>query len=335
MVSNLKHLVLIDGNNTVLRCFHAMRDLQNSLGEPIGGAYGFVHVMRKMVSLYPGSCIVVTWDDKSARRKLILPEYKENRALPPDAKKEKIEEREAIKRNLAYAQSVTKALGLPSVKVTGLEADDIIAYLTKLCGVRTSIISTDKDFYQLLNFPNVDLNRGSFGEEVTRSVLLEQTQLTPLQYRMIHTFLGDKSDGIPGIHLVGEKTVRDIAVEFADRELDMKDPLWWEWTKERLETFKGAKVKRLVDGFDILQKNFQLVDLLDTPLLSAEHERDLFEQLAQPVTFQREKLQASFHMREFDSMDAKYVTSFENARWAIETRTGQFIRPPAELSECG
>ncbi len=323
----MKHLVLIDGNNLVLRCFHAMSSLENSRGDKVGGVYGFVHVMRKMVSMYQGACIIVTWDRKSERRRRLFPDYKANRILPSDAPKEKIEQREAIGWNLKFSYGMAEALGLPSVRIEGLEADDIIAHLVKMCPLaNVTIVSTDKDFYQLLDNPGVVINRSSFGEHITRSDLITDKGYTPLQYRFIHTFTGDKSDNIPGVKGVGQKTITDIATELSDEELDMSDPVWWEWMYNKLGTLHGKKPKSLRDNLDILKANFQLVDLIDTPLLTPDDENTMDEMINRPVEFNSEKLQTVFAYREFESMDAKYVTSFESARWAVETRAGDFIR---------
>jgi len=264
-------LVIVDGGNLVMRCFHAQRKLVTRTGIETGGVYGSLRSLTSLFYEYPGWQLAIAWDHKARERKNILPEYKEHRS------KDKTEEEIAsIRQQLQWAQKACASLGLPSVRVYGLEADDIIGLLVEKYRKKMPIVivSTDKDLYQLLR-DQVSLLR--LGEVFNIRSLLEKYGMTPSQYRLFHALNGDTSDGVPGIPGVGEKTVMDLVHGLpADFQYDHPD---WERLSEICKVAKGARVRRVADNIPIVVENYTLVNLRPSPFIDGLTEHMVLDQL--------------------------------------------------------
>ena len=192
-------LILVDGSSYLFRAYHALPALTNSKGLNTGAAKGVVGMIRKLVADYPGDQVVVVFDAKGPTfRNDIYAEYKANRPPMPDELREQIEPIHAI----------IRAMGLPLVCITGVEADDVIGTLAVEAAARRQsvVISTgDKDMAQLVN-DHVTLVNTMTNTTMDREGVVEKFGVPPELIIDLLALQGDKVDNIPGVPGVGEKT---------------------------------------------------------------------------------------------------------------------------------
>ncbi len=192
-------IVLVDGSSYVFRAFHALPMLTTSDGHNTGAVRGVISMLRKLVSQYPDSPVVVVFDAKGKTfRSDIYPEYKAHRPPMPDELREQIEPIHAI----------VRAMGLPFLCVEGVEADDVIGTLSRQISEqgREVVVSTgDKDMVQLVN-PHTTLVNTMTDTVMDEAAVEQKYGFTPDLFIDFLALMGDKADNIPGVAGVGEKT---------------------------------------------------------------------------------------------------------------------------------
>jgi DNA polymerase I len=192
-------LVLVDGSSYLYRAFHALPPLITSTGIPTGAVKGVIAMMRRMVKDYPGSPVVVVFDAKGKTfRDELYKEYKSHRPPMPDDLRQQIEP----------IHQVIQAMGLPLLMVDGVEADDVIGTLALESSAkqRPVVISTgDKDMAQLVN-EHVTLVNTMTETHMGRQGVIDKFGVPPELIIDYLALIGDKSDNIPGVPGVGEKT---------------------------------------------------------------------------------------------------------------------------------
>jgi len=191
--------LLVDGSSYLFRAYHAMPGLTNAKGEATGTIYGVINMLRKLVAQYQPSHIAVVFDAKGKTfRHKMYKEYKANRPPMPDDLREQIEP----------VHKIVKAMGLPLVCVSGVEADDVIGTLSEQAselGMETLISTGDKDMAQLVN-KHVSLINTMTDLYSDVQGVKEKFGVTPEQIIDYLALMGDKADNIPGIPKVGPKT---------------------------------------------------------------------------------------------------------------------------------
>ena len=192
-------LILIDGSSYLFRAYHALPPLTNSKGLNTGAAKGVVGMVRRLVADYPGDQVVVVFDAKGPTfRNEIYSEYKANRPPMPEELREQIEPIHAM----------IRAMGLPLVCVSGVEADDVIGTLALQAAARQQpvLISTgDKDMAQLVG-DHVTLINTMTNTTMDHGGVVEKFGVPPELIIDLLALQGDKVDNIPGVPGVGEKT---------------------------------------------------------------------------------------------------------------------------------
>ena len=192
-------LILIDGSSYLFRAYHALPPLTNSKGLNTGAAKGVVGMVRRLVADYPGDQVVVVFDAKGPTfRNEIYAEYKANRPPMPEELREQIEPIHAM----------IRAMGLPLVCVSGVEADDVIGTLAVQAAARQQsvLISTgDKDMAQLVG-DHVTLINTMTNTTMDHRGVVEKFGVPPELIIDLLALQGDKVDNIPGVPGVGEKT---------------------------------------------------------------------------------------------------------------------------------
>ncbi|MDG2442988.1 MAG: DNA polymerase I, partial [Luminiphilus sp.] len=192
-------LILIDGSSYLFRAYHALPPLTNSKGLNTGAAKGVVGMVRRLVADYPGDQVVVVFDAKGPTfRNDIYAEYKANRPPMPEELREQIEPIHAM----------IRAMGLPLVCVSGVEADDVIGTLALQAAARQQsvLISTgDKDMAQLVG-DHVTLINTMTNTTMDHDGVVEKFGVPPELIIDLLALQGDKVDNIPGVAGVGEKT---------------------------------------------------------------------------------------------------------------------------------
>lgn len=289
-------LVIIDGANLVHRCRHA-QSLQTSRGLETGGLFGSIRSLFYNMRDFPGACPIVTWDSKSRARLEIFPGYKSNRAG-----KYTPQETREIYYQLSATQQAFAYLGIPNIRICGLEADDIIGWLVhQNPEAQIIVVSTDKDMYQLLDGQRVVLVQGD--KDVSERYLQHKKGMTPLQYRLFHAMCGDPSDGIPGIKQVGEKTVKQV-VRLLPDDFPYEEPDWG-LLEALCAGHSSARVRRMATGIDIVKRNYQLVTLLPPPFMSSLHGKMIKSWLDYPHPVRWEDFVGVLVKHEFRSMIEK------------------------------
>ena len=194
-----KKIVLVDGSSYLYRAFHALPALTNSKGQPTGAIYGILNMLRKLKNDYQPTHMAVIFDTKSKTfREDLYPQYKAHRETMPDE----------LVSQLVPIHSAIKALGIPLITVDGVEADDVIGTFAKQAteNQQEVLISTgDKDFAQLVN-RHITLINTMTNTVYDEIKVKEKFGVTPAQIIDYLSLIGDTSDNIPGIPMVGPKT---------------------------------------------------------------------------------------------------------------------------------
>jgi len=237
------HLYLIDGSGYIFRAFHAIRNsMTNSKGLPTNAVYGYTQMLRKILNEQSPTHCVVAFDRGPPRQRLALyPAYKANRPETP----------EEIKAQWPFCLEITKALGVPIVDMEGVEADDLIGTLARraeTAGFDVTIITSDKDFYQLV------------GPRISLWEVEERFGVAPDRVIDVLGLMGDSVDNVPGVPGVGEKTAKTLVREFGDVDSLLS----------RLDELKpGKQRERLEENADLARLSVTLVTIdtdVDLPL---------------------------------------------------------------------
>ena len=206
-----KTLLLVDGSSYLYRAYHALPDLRNPSGFPIGAIHGVVRMMQKLRDDYPalhGACV---FDDKGKTfRDDWYPEYKATRTAMPDDLAVQID---------PIIEAV-KLLGWPVLIVPGIEADDAIGTISCMAakGGFDVVISTgDKDLAQLVN-ERVTLINTMSNEKLDVAGVREKFGVAPGQIVDYLALIGDSVDNIPGVDKVGPKTAAKWIAEHGSLE---------------------------------------------------------------------------------------------------------------------
>ncbi len=222
-------IVLVDGSSYLYRAFHALPPLTNSRGQATGAVKGVISMLRKLQKDYPDSPIAVVFDAKGKTfRDALFEQYKAHRPPMPNELREQIEP----------IHGIVKAMGLPLLIVEGVEADDVIGTLALQAGQRQlpAIISTgDKDMAQLVN-GHITLVNTMTNTVLDRAGVEDKFGVPPELIIDYLALVGDKSDNIPGVPGVGEKTAVAIL-----RGLGDMDTIYGNLEQVRELTFRGAK----------------------------------------------------------------------------------------------
>ena len=196
-------LILVDGSSYLYRAYHAFPPLTNSAGEPTGAMYGVLNMLRSLLLQYKPSHVAVVFDAKGKTfRDELFEHYKSHRPPMPDDLRAQIEP----------LHQMVKAMGLPLLAISGVEADDVIGTLALQAEKlgRPVLISTgDKDMAQLVT-PNVTLINTMNNTILGPEEVVTKYGIPP---ELIIDFLalqGDSSDNIPGVPGVGEKTAQAL-----------------------------------------------------------------------------------------------------------------------------
>ena len=199
MMSEVKSLVLIDGSSYLYRAFYALPGLTAPSGQPTGAIYGVLTMLHKLIKDERPNLLGIVFDapGKTFRHEL-FPEYKANRKSTP----------EDLIIQIEPLLTAIENLGLPLIRVNGVEADDVIGTLAKEAeqrGMNILIATSDKDFTQLVS-DKITLLDTMKNRLTDRSGVIEKFGLPPEQIIDFLTLSGDASDNIPGVPTVGPKT---------------------------------------------------------------------------------------------------------------------------------
>jgi DNA polymerase-1 len=194
-----RKLILVDGSGYLYRAFHALPPLSNSKGEPTGAVLGVLNMLNKMIKEESPDRIAVVFDAPGRTfRDDLFEQYKAHRPSMPDD----------LRSQIQPLYDTVAAMGLPLLRVPGVEADDVIGTLAKqgaASGYEVLISTGDKDMAQLVG-PHVGLINTMSNTRLDRAGVKAKFDVFPEQIVDYLALVGDSSDNIPGITGVGPKT---------------------------------------------------------------------------------------------------------------------------------
>ncbi|QDW66875.1 DNA polymerase I [Luteimonas granuli] len=195
----MTRLVLIDGSSYLYRAFHALPPLSNAEGEPTGALFGVVNMLRATLKERPDYVAFVVDAPGKTFRDDLYPEYKANRPPMPDD----------LRAQVQPMCDVVEALGMPILRVPGVEADDVIGTLALAAageGIDVTISTGDKDFAQLVR-PGVALVNTMSGTRTdSDEAVIAKFGVRPDQIVDLLALMGDAIDNIRGVDKCGPKT---------------------------------------------------------------------------------------------------------------------------------
>ncbi len=262
-------VLVVDGMNLFLRCFAAIPTL-NEDGIHTGAISGCLKSLGYAVRLLnPTRCIIV-FDGVggSVRRKSIFPEYKERRAnkvrlnrIFEEASTTESES-QAIARQLLRVSHYIDTLPVTTIQIDNVEADDVIAYLSlqSFKDSNVTIMSSDKDFYQIVNH-RIKLYSPTKKKIYGVEEVLTEFGIHPNNFVLFRTLDGDKSDSIDGITGCGLKTIlKCFPFLSEDKPYTIQDLFQHaELNKDRFKVYQT-----ILDNKFIVERNYQLMQLSDT-----------------------------------------------------------------------
>ena len=192
-------LILIDGSSFLFRAYHAVPPLSNPKGEPTNAIYGVSNMLRKLINDYPTEYFTVVFDAPGKTfRNEIYDQYKAHRPPMPDDLRVQIEP----------LHQLIKAMGLPLIMESGVEADDVLGALAQHAaqqGFKVIISTGDKDMAQLVT-EQIILENTMSNTRMDRQGVIDKFGVAPEQIIDYLALMGDTSDNIPGVPKVGPKT---------------------------------------------------------------------------------------------------------------------------------
>jgi DNA polymerase-1 len=244
-------LILVDGSSYLYRAFHALPPLTNSKGLPTGAVKGVINMMRRLQKDYPDSTTAVIFDAKGKTfRDDIYSDYKANRPPMPDE----------LRSQIQPIHDVIRAMGMPLISIGGVEADDVIGtYAVQATEKKQPVvISTgDKDIAQLVN-EHISLVNTMTDTELDREGVIAKFGIPPELIIDFLALLGDKSDNIPGVPGVGEKTALGLL-----QGLGGIDSIYQRLDEVETLSFRGAKTMaaKLEEHRDLAYLSYQLATI--------------------------------------------------------------------------
>ena len=214
-----KKLLLIDGSSVAFRAFFALYQhldrFKNAAGLHTNAIYGFQLMLSHLLERVEPSHILVAFDaGKTTFRTEMYADYKGGRAKTPDEFREQF----------PFIRELLDHMGIRHYELAQYEADDIIGTLDKLAeqnGFDITIVSGDKDLIQLTDEHTVvEISKKGVAEfeAFTPEYLMEKMGITPTQFIDLKALMGDKSDNIPGVTKIGEKTGIKLLLEHGSLE---------------------------------------------------------------------------------------------------------------------
>ena len=249
-----KRLIIIDGNSIINRAFYALPEMTSKDGLKTNAIYGFTTMLFKIIDTYNPTHISVAFDRKAPTfRHLEFKDYKAGRKKMPDELREQFEP----------LKELLDKFNIHRLELDGYEADDIIGTVSKLGeenDYNVYIVTGDKDAIQLASHKTTTLiTKKGVGEveEYNFDSVMEKYEMTPTQFIDLKGLMGDKSDNIPGVPGIGEKTGIKLIKEFSSIENLV----------EHTDELKGSIKKKIEENKELAIMSKRLATIIrDVPI---------------------------------------------------------------------
>ncbi len=229
-----RRLFLVDGMSHIFRAFYAIRNLTDNQGRPTNAVYGFAAMLRKLIRQHQPDFLAVIFDSEGPTfRHEAFEAYKANRAKMP----------EDLAAQIPLIREFCEAMRIPILQKTRFEADDIIGTLArKAVGnhLETTIVSNDKDMFQLVNDTTRVLHQAKTDTWFDSPKVEEFFGVAPERVVDVLGLMGDSVDNVPGAPGIGEKGARDLVRQFGSVEtvLIHSDQVTRKTYRESLQTHR-------------------------------------------------------------------------------------------------
>ena len=206
-------LYLIDGHALAYRMYFALTAggsstrWQTSKGEPTAGTYGFARELLRIIEQEKPDYIAVAFDTGKTFRDKLFPAYKGTREKMPDD----------LSPQIGRIREMVDAFNIPRLEMEGYEADDVLGSIARIAaeqGLGVKIITGDRDLLQLVNERTTVYLAGDDQNYITDEDVIKKLGIPPVQVVDYKALVGDKSDNIPGVAGIGEKTAISLLEKF-------------------------------------------------------------------------------------------------------------------------
>ena len=245
-------LLLVDGTNVAYRGFYAIAELSTKSGRPTNAVFGFIKMLHQLNQLWSPSHWLVAFDGGLPEERLAaLATYKAQRKPMPDG----------LREQLPAINEFLERSGVPSIRMEGQEADDVIATLvdrSREPGLDVLIASSDKDLCQLVDHRVSVVSPSKAGSKMGAAEVVEKTGVAPDRIVDWLALTGDTVDNIPGVPGVGPKTATKLLAQFGSLEVLL----------DKVAEIDSTRLREAIEAHrEVIQRNRELVRLRrDLPL---------------------------------------------------------------------
>lgn len=288
-------IIIIDGQNIFIRNY-LVNEAVSSRSEPIGGIVGFLKFTNYLLNTFSPSQMFVVWEagGGNARRKKIYPGYKANRGKVEDFKSLKTgapsmknllkyDEKTKVQQ-LTLLYQILQTTPICQVFIKDTEGDDVVGYIVKdrlandpeLAGTEKIIVSSDKDFYQLLDIPDVKIFDPAKKILIDDKTVMEKFAISPRNFCLAKAIVGDSSDNIEGIPSAGFKTVAKRFPELLSSttiDATIDDIMTECQTVISEKKSKATIYKKILQGEPTIRRNWKLMYLNTSTLAASQIEK--------------------------------------------------------------
>lgn len=278
-MTNKPHLLVVDGMALLFRSFFASSAMGHFIrledGTPTNGVQGFARHVLTAQSIMKPTHLAVCWDmGTQTFRNELFDGYKANRPAPP----------EEMLPQFDMAKEVSEMIGWKNFGEVGMEADDTIGSIIEKWknDADITVISGDKDLLQLLNpTTKIAFTKKGYSEYdvYTEERFKEEYVIEPSQFADVKAFMGDSSDGYPGVKGIGPKTALQLIQKYGSIDGVLNN----------LDELKPAQRTKIADHMEMLKLSLKLAtihrempipaDLHDLQIV--DYSNEIFENLEQ------------------------------------------------------
>ena len=291
-----KRILIFDQLNLFFRNYIVNPSLSVN-GSPIGALKGCFQSIQKIAREAKPDLIIVCWDGEggSKKRKLIKKDYKAGRKpIRLNRNVRNMSDQEEVENKVWQQTRLIEYYNqVPIIQFMfkGTEADDIIAYLSQmkeLEGAEKLIISSDKDFYQLLSSKTV-LYRPIQKEVLNENSIVDKFDIHPSNFAMARAMAGDKSDNIEGIEGLGLKTIAKRFPFLKDeRAATFAEVL--DFCREKAEETNIKAYEKVLEAEEVLKTNYRMMQLY-APILNIQEKKTVRDVIQNPdLSFNKTEL---------------------------------------------
>lgn len=296
MEQNENKFLIIDGNSIMNRAFYGIRILTTKDGTYTNAAYGFLNIYYMMQEKLNPNYVAVAFDiSKPTFRHEMYGEYKAGRRSMPDE----------LRPQLPLIKDILSAMNIPILELEGYEADDILGTVAKnnsRRGIKTYILTGDRDSFQLIDentnivMPSTKMGKTEYTiYDIPK--LKEVYNIEPKQIIDMKALMGDKSDNIPGVPLVGEKTTLSL--------LESYNNLDYIYSNVDTIDISDKLRQRLIDNKDMAYLSYRLATINTDVPVNMDYEEFKLKAVNLP------KLSQLFTRLSFKKFLERYITGDE------------------------